>query len=56
MAKVKKDKINETVEEQGTMYVVICSFNRDIYVLENPATKQKLFYNQKMHTMQCLMI
>ena len=49
MAEIKKDKINETVEEQGAMYVVICSFNRDIYVLENPKT------TKKMLMMQCLM-
>ena len=47
MAEVKKDKINETVEEQDTMYVVICSFNRDIYVLENSKTKNNLFYNKE---------
>lgn len=47
MAEIKKDKINETVEKQGAMYVVICSFNRDIYVLENPETKNNLFYNKE---------
>lgn len=47
MAEIKKDKINETVEEQGAMYVVICSLNRDIYVLKNPKTKNNLFYNKE---------
>lgn len=55
MAEIKKDKINETVEEQGAMYVVICSFNRDIYVLEIRKQRTICFTTKKMLMMQCLM-